>query len=54
MPISISISNQIGVQSRIANPSPRESFYIVQQNTAFPNRLALNQDRTEFLTQQNG
>jgi len=54
MPFSISISNQIGAQSRLGSPTPRESIYIVQQNTVFPNRLALNQDRGEFLIQQHG
>ena len=51
MPLSISISNQIGAQTRLGSPTPGESFYIVQQNTVFPNRLSLNQDPTEFLIQ---
>ena len=53
MPISISISNQVGNKIP-AGDDPRQSIYIVQQNTPFPNRIALNQNRTEFLIQQNG
>jgi len=51
MPLAIAISNQIQSLTTGSGAAPQPTNFIIQNGTPSPNRIALNQNTSEYLIQ---